>query len=404
MSRAARAAIGGLYVLGLAIAAIALAALVVTGAPAASSLIILTVAYLPYATVGSILVVRRPRNAIGWLLIALAWTFATSFLTIRATAHELQTLTASPVVEAVAWFDGWSVSLIFGLFATLAFVFPTGRLPDGHSRRVVAIVLAATWGIVLISAFRPLMTVLPEGAPGVVEIPNPLGLLPASILGIRIPVEALSPVLPVILLASMAAIVGRYARARDLERLQLRWLVAALTSIGVGIAMGFAISAVVGLDSAITWVPAAVAFTLPPIAIGIAVLRYRLYEIDQIISRTIGWAVVTAIIATLFVGTVVGLQALLADVTQSQTVPVAASTLVAFAVFQPLRRRVQAAVDHRFNRARYDADRLATAFTDRLRDEVDLTAVSVDIAGVVDTALRPSAIGVWIRRSRPTTP
>jgi hypothetical protein len=134
------------------------------------------------------------------------------------------------------------------------------------------------------------------------------------------------------------------------------------------------------------------------------VLRYRLYEIDQIISRTIGWAVVTAIIATLFVGTVVGLQALLADVTQSQTVPVAASTLVAFAVFQPLRRRVQAAVDHRFNRARYDADRLATAFTDRLRDEVDLTAVSVDIAGVVDTALRPSAIGVWIRRSRPTTP
>ncbi|HLQ48120.1 MAG TPA: hypothetical protein VK233_04050, partial [Candidatus Dormibacteraeota bacterium] len=161
---------------------------------------------------------------------------------------------------------------------------------------------------------------------------------------------------------------------------------------------------VVGLDAPITWVPAAMAFTLPPIAIGVAVLRYRLYEIDRIISRTIGWAVVTSILATTFVTLVVGLQAALGSITQSRTPVVAVSTLVAFAVFQPVRRRVQAAVDHRFNRARYDADRLATAFADRLRDEVDLTAVSGDIAGVVDAALRPSAIGVWIRRSRPTTP
>jgi hypothetical protein len=405
MSRAGRVAVGLLFAADCVVAAIALSDLVVNGGPVASSLIILTAASVAYATVGSILVARRPGNAIGWLLLALGWTFATSFLPIRATAHELQTLTAPPLVEIVAWFNGWSVSLIFALFATLAFIFPAGTLPGRSSRRVVAAILVVTWGVVVLAAIRPILTVIPAGATDPIEIPNPFGFLSSPIIRVLpIPSDALGPLLPIILLSSIVAIIGRFARARDLVRLQLRWLVAALGAITVAIPVGFALGAVFGQDAAITWVPASVAFGLPPIAIGIAVLRYRLYEIDQIISKTIGWAVVTAIIAALFVGTVVGLQALLADVTQSQTVPVAASTLIAFAVFQPLRRRIQSIVDHRFNRARYDADRLATAFTDRLRDEVDLTAVSVDIAGVVDDALRPSRIGVWIRRSRPTTP
>jgi hypothetical protein len=405
MSRAGRVAVGLLFAADCVVAAIALSDLVVNGGPVASSLIILTAASVAYATVGSILVARRPGNAIGWLLLALGWTFATSFLPIRATAHELQTLTAPPLVEIVAWFNGWSVSLIFALFATLAFIFPAGTLPGRSSRRVVAAILVVTWGVVVLAAIRPILTVIPAGATDPIEIPNPFGFLSSPIIRVLpIPSDSLGPLLPIILLSSIVAIIGRFARARDLVRLQLRWLVAALGAITVAIPVGFALGAVFGQDAAITWVPASVAFGLPPIAIGIAVLRYRLYEIDQIISRTIGWAVVTAIIAALFVGTVVGLQALLADVTQSQTVPVAASTLIAFAVFQPLRRRIQSIVDHRFNRARYDADRLATAFTDRLRDEVDLTAVSVDIAGVVDDALRPSRIGVWIRRSRPTTP
>jgi hypothetical protein len=405
MSTAARAGIGVLYALGCVVAAIALGGLFIDGSRGASSLIILTIAYVPYATVGSILAARRPRNAIGWILVALGWVFATSFLPILATAHELQTLSAPPLVEVVAWFNGWSVSLIFALFATLAYIFPSGRLPSGRSGRVVGILLVVTWGMVILTAFRPVMTVLPRGAAAVVAMPNPFAILPASILGsLPIPSEALGPVLPVILLAAIVAIVGRYLRTRDLERLQLRWLVATLASITVAIPAGFAISAVVGLDSPITWIPAAIAFTLPPVAIGIAVLRYRLYEIDRIISRTIGWAAITTILAMTFAALVVGLQAVLGSITQSRTPVVAVSTLVAFALFQPVRRRVQAVVDHRFNRARYDADRVATAFAGRLRDEVDLTAVSGDIADVVDGALRPTAIGVWIRRSRPTTP
>jgi len=299
MSPIGRAAIGVLFVLGCAVAAIALGARPGgSRLPADPSLIILTVAYVPYAVVGSILVVRRPRNAIGWVLLALGWTFSTSFLPIHATARELQTQTASPLVELVAWFSGGSLSLIFALFTTLAFVFPSGRLPSGRSRSIVAVVLVVTWALAILSAFRPVLTVVPDGAAAAVEIPNPFGLLPASVLGLRIPLANLSPALPLILLTAIVAIIGRYARARDLERLQLRWLVAAIASITVAVVAGFAILGAFP-GTAIAWIPTAVCFTLPPVAIGIAVLRYRLYEIDRIISRTIGWAVITAILAAI---------------------------------------------------------------------------------------------------------
>jgi hypothetical protein len=133
-----------------------------------------------------------------------------------------------------------------------------------------------------------------------------------------------------------------------------------------------------------------------PVAIGIAVLRYRLYEIDRIISRTIGWAIVTSGLLGVFAVLVVGLQALLDGVTQGDTLPVALSTLVAAALFQPIRRRVQHAVDRRFDRARYDGERTAAAFAERLRDEVDLEALADDLRSTVGHAVRPAAASVWL--------
>ena len=126
-----------------------------------------------------------------------------------------------------------------------------------------------------------------------------------------------------------------------------------------------------------------------PIAIGIAVTRYRLYEIDRLISRTIGWALVTGVLGAVFVVTVVGLQAILDQVMQGETLAVAASTLVAFALFQPVRRRVQTAVDHRFDRARYDGERTATAFAERVVIRSTSAGLEADIAGTVGSALRP---------------
>ncbi len=134
-----------------------------------------------------------------------------------------------------------------------------------------------------------------------------------------------------------------------------------------------------------------------PIAIEIAILRYRLYEIDRIISRTIGWALVTGILVAVFVAVVLTLQALLAGFTQGETLAVAASTLAAFALFQPLRRRIQVAVDRRFDRARYDGEQLVGAFGDRLRDEVELDAIRAEIPATIDLAVRPRQVGLWLR-------
>jgi len=136
---------------------------------------------------------------------------------------------------------------------------------------------------------------------------------------------------------------------------------------------------------------------LIPVAIGIAILRYRLYEIDRLVSRTVSWAVVTGVLVTVFAGAVVALQGVLDGVTQGQTLAVAASTLVAFALFQPIRRRVQSVVDRRFDRARYDAQRTVDAFAERLRNEVDLTTLRTALVATADDAVRPVSSTVWLR-------
>ena len=144
----------------------------------------------------------------------------------------------------------------------------------------------------------------------------------------------------------------------------------------------------------------AVAAVMPATAepSGVAILRYRLYEIDRLVSRTIGWALVTGVLAVVFVALVVTLQAILAPVTKENTLAVAASTLIAFALFQPLRRRVQRAVDRRFDRARYDGQRTVDAFAGRLRTEVDLPTLREALAATADEAVRPSTAIVWLAK------
>ena len=255
------------------------------------------------------------------------------------------------------------------------------------------------------SAFWPVLSVDPTGGMNTVEFPNPIGLLPRTVLGVDLPSQAIgTAVLPLVIVASIAAIAGRYAGAGDMDGCRLRWLVAAFGAIAVAIPVGFLITIAFDPEAKVAWVPAALAFLLPPIAIGIAVTRYRLYEIDRLISRGLSWAVVSGSLLAVYAAAVLLLQAVLGDAIGGQTVAVAGSTLLAAALFQPLQRRVQRAVDHRFNRARYDAERTTTDFAERLRDEVDMATVSGDIVGVVNTTLHPTTIGVWIRRPGTTIP
>ncbi len=140
--------------------------------------------------------------------------------------------------------------------------------------------------------------------------------------------------------------------------------------------------------------------TLIPVAIGVAILRYRLYEIDRLVSRTIGWALVTAVLVGVFATLVVTLQTVFAQLANESSLAVAASTLVAFALFQPVRRRVQRAVDRRFDRARYDGQRTVDAFAERLRNEVDLAALRSSLAATANDAVRPGRSRVWLRGGR----
>jgi len=234
-----------------------------------------------------------------------------------------------------------------------------------------------------------------------VPVRNPIALLPDLPIWRVITLDTTFFPIVALVLAAAVSLIVRLRFAEGMERQQLRWFAASIALAVTGVAFGVAMSYLLpgSSETGLAWVLVILAFAMTPTAVGIAVLRYRLYEIDRIISRTIGWAVVTGILVAVLAGSIVALQAILAQVTKGETVAVAVSTLLAFTLFQPVRRRVQTTVDRRFDRARYDGDRTAAAFAARLREQVDLAGLEGDIASVVDGALRPATIGVWIRRA-----
>ena len=200
-------------------------------------------------------------------------------------------------------------------------------------------------------------------------------------------------------LGAFAAVGSRFRHGSPVERQQIKWLLAAAL-IGA-IAFPVAFLAAIVLPSTVlgdmAWSVGFIGLIALPIAIGIAILRYHLYEIDRLISRTIGWAVITGLLVALFAGLVVVLQAALAPLTKESTIAVAASTLVAFALFQPLRRRVQRAVDRRFDRARYDGQRTVDCFAERVRNEVDLGTLRSALVATAEGAVRPTGAQLWLR-------
>jgi hypothetical protein len=199
--------------------------------------------------------------------------------------------------------------------------------------------------------------------------------------------------------AAALSIVIRYRRGDEVERHQLKWLIAVVTVAAVAFPVAFIAPASPVTD--VAFVLGLFALLALPVAIGIAILRYRLYEIDKLISRTIGWTVVSGLLVATFALLVIGLQAVLQGMTQGDTLAVAASTLVAFALFQPVRRTVQRAVDRRFDRARYDAQQTADRFAERLRHEVDLDTLAIELEGTVRGVIRPTAASLWLPGREP---
>jgi hypothetical protein len=272
----------------------------------------------------------------------------------------------------------------------LALIFPSGRLPGARWRWPVRAIVAAI-------AIGSVTVVLRPGPLATSLADNPFGVSGSSgseavwAMGQTLAIAAL----PGAFLLAFAAVIVRIRRSVGVERAQLKWFVAA--NVAVGAFWTLSLAGVARPNPTIFDVLAASSLALPPIAVGVAVLRYRLFEIDRIISRTLSWAAVTGLLGAVFVGLVVGLQALSADITGTNTLAVAASTLAVAALFQPLRRRMQSAVDRRFNRARYDAQRTTEAFSEQLRNEVDLARLRAALVDTVEEAVRPVRATVWLR-------
>jgi hypothetical protein len=329
-----------------------------------------------FATVGALLAWKRPGNPIGWLLSAtgLVVTIAASggFL-----AHFPRTL-------VLADWLGFLYLVGFGLSVFVLLLFPSGRLPSRRWRPAAWAAGAGLAGWVLGCAFAPtLITMSPATR-------NPVGVTGSAGDIFKVMVVGGAGLMAVGALAAVASLVFRYRRAGTAERAQLKWLVYAAAVIVVA-ELASALIASTNLQNAVS----SGAIALVPVAIGIAVLRYRLYDIDRVISRTVAYAIVTGLLAGIYAGLVL----LATQVFRLHTpVAVAAATLAAAALFSSVRRRVQRAVDRRFNRARYDADQTVAVFAARLKDAVDLDAVRDDLASVVQRALEPAHVSLWVSK------
>jgi hypothetical protein len=358
------------------------------------------VPFIPFAGIGALLAIRRPRSPIGWILIGLGWSFVILMATVQATEQQFADATVDLPSAVLAVAQGGGGPAAFFLFAVLAMVFPSGRLPTGLWGIVGRTALGVGLILVVAGYIMPDISVNLAGHDAYMPVRNPIALLPdLPLWRLVTPDNSIFPVMLVMFAAAVSVIV-RVRRARGTERQQLRWFATSLVCVVLGVGAGFAISALVpgSSKSGLAWIPAILAFTSVPVAVGVAVLRYRLYEIDRIVSRTLAYAMVTAVLAIVFAGIVVGLQALLARFTGGDSLAVAASTLVVAALFQPLRRRIQGAIDHRFNRARYDAQLTVKGFAAQLRDDVDLERLRGDLRAIIGISLAPASVGVWLRR------
>ena len=354
-----------------------------------------------FAAVGALVVVRQPTNAVGWCMILIGTSHALAGFTAAVTSSALAD---GPSGVGTAQAAGW-LSVLFVmtgglLIIGLGLIFPTGR---GHTlfwdRLVRLAVVVVPLQVVLLFLIRP-------GPLQVfTAIDNPIGVGPdlRPILGARISEVIAAPMLLVVPLLAFS-IASRYRMSDTVGQQQLKWFVLALlVSVGgIAAAVGGAFLSNQAPEAGL--VVFGFAGALIPVAIGIAIFRYRLYDIDRIISRTLAYAVVTGVLAVIFAGVILLVAGLLTSFAQGlvpsadgQTIAVAVSTLVVFALFQPVRRSVQRAVDRRFDRARYDALQTIAAFTGRLRNDIDLESVSDEITRTAVTAVRPASASVWLR-------
>jgi hypothetical protein len=355
-----------------------------------------------FGGVGAVISSRVPGNRIGELMVAIGLAASVVALCVEYAAYGILTSPGSlPAAHAVAWLVSWVWVPFAALVAPfLLLVFPDGRLLSSRWRPAAMLGAVAATVICVSLAIRPGPI---NNAP---YLDNPLAV-PTEWSNVAFGAAAAGfCLLAAANLVAAASLVLRYRQAGGVARQQLKWFAAAATFAGLMlVGPGTLLNIVVTGDPATSSVKAfevltIVGFLSIPAATGIAVLRYHLYDIDRVLSRTIAWGMVTVVLALLFAGVVLALQAILAPLTAGNTLAVAASTLCVAGLAQPVTRRTQAMVNRRFFRARYDASRTVDAFAARLREDVNLDSIRSDVLATAGTTMRPAHAGVWIRQSR----
>jgi hypothetical protein len=362
---------------GLLVAATALAPWLVLGYVG-----VLAVLSLAFLTVGAFLGGRRPGNPVGWLLegwgMVMAFSALTGAYVDRGLVHDPGSL---PGPEWAAWAEAVVWHPAFSLLVFLLLLFPSGHLPSRRWRPFAFFTVAVYATLSLSAALSP----------GAIELYYPEASSP-----LRLPVAGLADVvfgwlLPgqlLVLATALVSLVGRLRRTRGEERQQVKWFVYTVATV---VLVFVTTTLILGAGYLFPL------FGLIPVSVAIAVFKYRLYEIDRLINRTLVYGLLTALLVGVYAALVFLLGRLLDPATGDSALAVAASTLAVAALFQPARRRLQALVDRRFNRRRYDAARTVDTFSVRLRDHVDLDTLSAELLGVVDQTVQPASASLWLR-------
>ena len=353
-----------------------------------------TLTALFYPTVGALVASRRPENPVGWLLCLYGLAISISYFCAEYAIYALLAVpNPLPAGEAMAWLASWVLPILNGLQVFYILLFPTGRLPSRRWRWLGWLTVAFVVVGVILGAFSSgaLLGIL-----GPIE--NPLGIEGFSNAYYKALLFIMTPLLTA---AAALAVFIRLRRAIGVERQQIKWFAYAAAAYASAGTLAYIIPRVidtplwferVGFALNIVFVPAV------PIAIGIAILRYRLYDIDILINRTLVYGSLTATLVVLYFRGIVVLQRMFVLLTgQQSTLAVVASTLLIAALFTPLRRRIQSFIDRRFYRRKYDARKTLEAFSTKLKNETDLEALNNDLVGVVRETMQPSHVSLWLR-------
>jgi hypothetical protein len=352
-----------------------------------------------FLTVGALIASRRPHNPIGWIFCAMSLALVVAMASGNYAEYSLVVEPGSlPWAKTAAWVGNWiwPISLIpVGFFLLL---FPDGRPPSGRWKVVVWLQGVALMGWFISQAFVP----GPLVNSGYESIRNPYGI---EALGDIL--KALGPISGILLVGTMLAsafsIVVRFRRSRGEVRRQIKWVAYAGALVIVVVILQLVIETLLAEGDRLTDIlnlTFVVSLTSVPIAAGIAMLRYRLYDIDLLINHTLVYAVLTAMLALVYFGGVTATQAIFRTLTGQQQQPqlaIVVSTLVIAALFNPLRRRIQAFIDRRFYRKKYDARKTLEAFSAKLRNETDLEALNSELVGVVKETMQPAHVSLWLR-------